>query len=221
MSPCTLVSVMVIVWLLCGLAAVFRLCIHYFQLPVFLLGVVFCAGLLVDLFEFDLFGVLIFVFFEYALDFRLGVCFYASAFRHRRHYVFGLSVHPPKASNNLFSPVHGSIGPSDIPWLFCGMHMSVRPERFPGICQRTHGGNGLKFCMLMYLGHLQNWLYYSHGLLIFLLLASLWLSEMGQILGFRAFPREPVVGMAWNFACWCILTTFRTEKFMVMVCWYF
>ena len=28
---------------------------------------------------------------------------------------------------------------------------SVRPERFPDICQRTHGGNGLKFCMLMYL----------------------------------------------------------------------
>ena len=57
---------------------------------------------------------------------------------------------------------------------------SVRPERFPGICRRTHGGNGLKFCMLMYLGHLQNWLDYGHGLLIFLLLASLWLSEMSQ-----------------------------------------
>ena len=107
MSPCTLVSVMVIVWLLCVLVAIFRLsiffsysisiCIHYFQLPVFLLGVVFCAGLLVDLFESDLFGVLIFVFFEYALDFRLGVSFYASAFRHRRHYIFRLSVRPPKA----------------------------------------------------------------------------------------------------------------------------
>ena len=33
--------------------------------------------------------------------------------------------------------------------------LSVRPERFPGICRRTLGGNGLKFCMLMYLGHLQ------------------------------------------------------------------
>ena len=56
---------------------------------------------------------------------------------------------------------------------------SVRPERFPGICQRTHGGNGLKFCMLMYRDHLQNWLDYGHGLSIFLLLAPLWLSEMG------------------------------------------
>ena len=37
---------------------------------------------------------------------------------------------------------------------------SVRPERFPGICRRTHGGNGLKFYMLIYLDHLQNWLVY-------------------------------------------------------------
>ena len=86
---------------------------------------------------------------------------------------------------------------------------SVHPERFPGICRRTQGGNGLKFCTLMYLGHLQNSLDYRLGLLIFLLLASLWLSEMGQIWGFRAFPGEHMVGMAWNFACWCILTTFR------------
>ena len=69
---------------------------------------------------------------------------------------------------------------------------SVRPERFPGICRRTHWGNGLKFCMLIYLGYLQNGLDYGHGLLIFLLLASLWLSEMCQILGFRAFPGEPI-----------------------------
>ena len=33
---------------------------------------------------------------------------------------------------------------------------SVCPERFLGICQRTHGGNSLKFYMLMYLDHLQN-----------------------------------------------------------------
>ena len=35
--------------------------------------------------------------------------------------------------------------------------------------------------MLMYHDHLQNWLIYGHGLLIFLLLALLWLSETGQI----------------------------------------
>ena len=88
---------------------------------------------------------------------------------------------------------------------------SVHPERFPGICWRTHGGNGLKFNMLMYLDHLQNWLDYGHSLLIFLLLTPLWLNETGQIWGFRAFPWERMEGIAWNFTCWCILTTFRID----------
>ena len=57
----------------------------------------------------------------------------------------------------------------------------------------------------------QNWLDYGHGLLFSLLLVSLWLSETGKILCFRAFPRERMVGMAWNFACWCILSTFITD----------
>ena len=55
---------------------------------------------------------------------------------------------------------------------------------FPGISWRTHWGNGLPFCMLMYLGHLQNWVDYSHSLLIFLILALFWQREMGQIWGF-------------------------------------
>ena len=88
---------------------------------------------------------------------------------------------------------------------------SARPSRFPGICRRTHGGNGLKYYMLMYLDHLQNYLNYGHGLLTFLILALFWLSETGQIWGFRAFPGEYMEGMAWNCACWCILTTFRTD----------
>ena len=98
---------------------------------------------------------------------------YASAFRRRRHYVFRLSVRPSvrpsEAWNALFWPVHGSVGPPNQPWPFYGMsvRLSVRQDRFPGICQRMHGGNGLKFCMLMYLDHLQNWLVYGHGLLIF------------------------------------------------------
>ena len=29
--------------------------------------------------------------------------------------------------------------------------------------------------------------------------------------GFRAFAGERMEGMAWNFACWCILTVFRTD----------
>ena len=70
------------------------------------------------------------------------------------------SVHPSEAWNTLFPPVHGSVGPSDQPLPFYGMSVcpSVCAERFPGICWRTLGGNGLKFCMLMYHDHLQNWL---------------------------------------------------------------
>ena len=119
------------------------------------------------------------------------------------------SVRPSEAWNTLFPPVHGSVGPSDQLWTFCGM--SARPERFPGICRRTHWGNGLKLCMQMYLGHLQNWLVYGDGLLIFLLLEPLWLSKPGQIWGIRAFSGEPIEEMAWNFACWCILITFKTD----------
>ena len=55
---------------------------------------------------------------------------------------------------------------------------------FPGISWWTLRGNGLPFCMLMYLVHLQNWLDYGHSLLIFLILALFWLREMLQIWGF-------------------------------------
>ena len=82
-----------------------------------------------------------------------------------------------------------------------------------------HGGNGLKFVMLMYLDPLQNWLVYGYGLLFFLILVLFWLSETGQIWGFRTYSGERMRGMGSNFACWCILTTFRTDKFMVTVCW--
>ena len=91
------------------------------------------------------------------------------------------------------------------------VHPSVRPERFPGICRRMHGGIDLTFYMLMYLDHILNWLVYGRGLLIFLILALLWLSETGQIWGFRALPGERMEGMAWNFARWCILSTYRTD----------
>ena len=90
----------------------------------------------------------------------LKLAFDASAFRRQRHYVFGFSVRPSvrpsEARNTVFPPVHGSVGPSDQTWPFFGMSVrpsvppSVRPERFPDICWRTLGGNGLKFYMLMY-----------------------------------------------------------------------
>ena len=88
---------------------------------------------------------------------------------------------------------------------------SVRLERFLGICRGMHRGIGLKLYMLVYLHHVQNWFVYGRGLVIFQILALFWLSETGQIWGFRAFPGERMEGMTWNFACWCILTTFRTD----------
>ena len=91
---------------------------------------------------------------------------------------------------------------------------------FQGIFWRTHGGNGLTFCLLMYLDHLQNWLVLGHGLLTFVILALFWLSETGQIWGFRAFPGECMEGMAWNMVCCCILTTSRTDSIMVTVWWF-
>ena len=69
---------------------------------------------------------------------------------------------------------------------------------FPGISWITHKGKSLKFYMLMYLDHHQNWLVHGHRLLIFLILALFWLSEMGQIWGFRAFMEKPIVAIAWN-----------------------
>ena len=148
---------------------------------------------------------------------RLALIFYASAFRRRRHYVFGLSVRPsvcpslrPKPEIPSFDLYMGPLVHPTNRNRFTACP-SVRPERFPGICRSTHGGNGLKFDMLMYLDRLQNWLIYGHGLLIFLVLVLFWLSETGQIWGFRAFPGERMEEMASNFARWCILTTCRTD----------
>ena len=143
----------------------------------------------------------------------LCFCLYAFAFRSPRHYVFGC----PSIWNTLFPPVNGSVGPFDQPWTFFGLsfhlsvHLLVHWDRFLCFSQRTHGGNGLKFCMLMNRDHLQKLLDFGDGLLIFFLLASLWRSERSQIWGFRAFPGEPMEGMAFNFTCWCILNTCRTD----------
>ena len=84
-----------------------------------------------------------------------------------------------------------------------------------------HGGNGLKYSTLLYPDTIQNWLDYGYSLVIFLILALFWLSETGQIWSFQAFSEKPIEEMAWNFACWCILTTFRTDKIMVTVCRFF
>ena len=96
--------------------------------------------------------------------------FYASAFRRRRHYVFGSSVRPSVRS--LKYPlltctwVRWSTRPTvTVLWhVRPSVRLSVRPSVRPSVRR-----------------------------------------------GFRAFAGECMEGLAWNFTCWCILTTFRTD----------
>ena len=90
------------------------------------------------------------------------------------------SVCPSESRNTLFKSLHGSVGPSDQPWPFLRLPIrpsartSARPSgQVSGHSLRTHGVDGLKYCMLMYPDHLKNWLAYGHGLFIFILFASL------------------------------------------------
>ena len=104
--------------------------------------------------------------------------FYASAFRRRRHYVFGLSVRPS---------VRLSVRPS------------VRPKpEIPSfdlyIGPLVHPTNRYRFTAC----------------------PSVRLSVRPSVRpsvrrGFRAFARECMEGLGWNFTCWCILTIFRTD----------
>ena len=97
--------------------------------------------------------------------------YYVSAFRRRRHYVFGLSVRP-------------SVRPKpEIPSFDLYMGPLVHPinrNRFTA-CPSVHPSVRR---------------------------------------GFQAFARECMEGLAWNFTCWCMLTIFRTDKFMAVVCWF-
>ena len=63
---------------------------------------------------------------------------------------------------------------------------------FPGICRRTHGGNCLIFCMLLYLGHFQNWLDYSYSLVIFLIMALFWLVKRVKFGVSRHLREDPM-----------------------------
>ena len=124
----------------------------------------------------------------------------------------GLSVRPSEARNTIFPPVHGSIGPSDQSWPFYGMSVCLSVRRgFRAFAGERMEGMAWNFVCWCCRGHLQNWLDSGHGVLIFLLMAPLSLSETGQIWGFGTFPRECMKGIGCNVACRCILTTFRTD----------
>ena len=117
----------------------------------------------------------------------IGLNFYASAFRRRRHYVFGLSVRPSVRSPKY--PLLTCTWVRWSTWPTVTVLRHVRPSVRPSVRPTRE----------------------AVGLLIFLILALFWLSETGQIWGFRAFPGECMEGMAWNFARWCTLTTFRID----------
>ena len=163
-----------------------------------------------------------------AISSRWFYACYASAFRRRRHYVFGLSVVRPSVrslkyplltctwvrwSTRRTVTVLRHVRPSgevsghlpenawrewpeilhaDVSWPSSEL-VSLWPQSvnfsnfganltlwngsnlgFPGISRRTHGGNGLKFCTLMYLDHPSE--------LISLWLQSLHFSNFGAIL---------------------------------------
>ena len=100
----------------------------------------------------------------------------------------------------ILRPVHPSI------------HPSIHPGRFLVISGRTHGGNGLKCCMLIHPDRMPNWLDYGHGLLSSLILVIFLLSVINHTYsGFWAFPGKCMEGMAWNFACW-VLTSSHMMK---------
>ena len=140
--------------------------------------------------------------------------FYASAFRRRRHYVFGLSVRPSVRSLKYPLLTCTWVRRSTRPTVTVLRHVrpSVRPPgEVSGHLLENAWREWPKILHADVSWPSSELLVYGRGLLIFLILALFWLSEMGQIWGFRAFPGERMEEMAWHFARWCILTTFRTD----------
>ena len=129
------------------------------------------------------------------------------------------SVCPSEAQNSF---LHGSVGPSDQPWHFTACPSVLPSGEVPGHLLENawrewpeilHADVSWPPSELIRI--------WPRSVDFYLLLAPLWLSETGQICGFWAFPGELIKGMAWNLlVCWCILTTFSNDKFMVLVCWF-
>ena len=75
-------------------------------------------------------------------------------------------------------------------WLISETDQSWSNWWFPGKIWRMHGRHGLQFGVFMYPHYIQNGLNFGHGLLIFLVFASILLSETGQIGGFQTLSGE-------------------------------
>ena len=143
---------------------------------------------------------------------------YASAFRRRRHYVFGLSVRPSVRS--LKYPlltckwVRWSTQPTVTVFTACP---SVRPSVYingsvvlgadesPWPCGTPSWYTPLSWMILSKQKNLH--LYSSQYICVFSKMSvrpSIWR-------GFRAVAGECIEGLAWNFTCWCTFTIFRND----------
>ena len=67
-----------------------------------------------------------------------------------------------------------------------------------GIVWIMHGKNGLKCEMLMYPDRLQKLFDFGHGLVVFLLLAYFWLSEMGHVPDMSYYTRN-IMGFMYTY----------------------
>ena len=103
----------------------------------------------------------------------LFVCFYMPPPLGTRVIMFsGCPFVRPKPEISFFHLYMGPlVHPTNCDWFVACP--SVHPERFPGICQRKHGGIGQKFCMMIHLDHLLNWLDYGHMQLILLFFGTI------------------------------------------------
>ena len=70
--------------------------------------------------------------------------------------------------------------------------------------------NDPKFGLWMYPGHLQSWLDFDYGLLVFVIWVQFWLSEMAKFGVAMHFLEEEL--KKWSeLAGWCILTILKTD----------
>ena len=163
------------------------------------------------------------------------------AFRCQRHYVCRLSV--LASFHRSFRPsVCPTVRPSDRPlpkWpTFFPSARPPVPRGFRAFVLECMGGMVWKFGMLTNPVHLQNWLDFGHGLLIFLILVPLRLNETGKFKLSGHFlqkaweewpeiwhtdvslPRRWTGRMVWNLTCCFSVITFRTDYISVTVCWF-
>ena len=172
---------------------------------------------------------------------------------HTFHYIWMRNFRPFGARGIMFAGCPSwrpSIGPS--------VRLSVRPSVLPtdhypndrlsfrlpvprgfrAFVLECMGGMVWKFGMLTNPVHLQNWLDFGHGLLIFLILVPLRLNETGKFKLSGHFlrkaweewpeiwhtdvslPRRWTGGMVWNLTCCFSVITFRTDYISVTVCWF-